>query len=57
MTYFCYEVTKVIVVTVEADDESEAKASICEMLDDGEYGDSFYRAEPQFTLLDTEEES
>ena len=55
MTYYCYEVTKTIVTTIEAEDEDAAKVSITEMIEDGEYGDSFYRAEPQFTMLYVEE--
>lgn len=54
MKAFTYEVTKVIVVTVEAKNIAEATAQIACDIDDGEYAYSFDRAEPKFNLLNSE---
>ena len=52
MKAICVEITKVICVTVEAEDYQAACTEISEQFTDGEYGQSWDRAEPQFKLLD-----
>ncbi len=52
MKAICVEITKVIAVTVEAENYDAAVEYLEEQSDDGEYGASWDRAEPQYRLLD-----
>jgi len=55
MKSFTVEVTKIIVVTVEADDFETAVILIEKGIAAGEHSYSFDKAEPQFLLLDEAE--
>ncbi|WP_158081224.1 hypothetical protein [Rhodoferax fermentans] len=52
MKAFYVEVTKIIVITIEAEDYDSAIKEIEKQETDGEHGYSWVRAEPQFKLLD-----
>lgn len=55
MKAICIEVTKVIVLTVEAESYDEAIKVVEQIEADGEYGASWNDAEPQYKLLDEAE--
>jgi hypothetical protein len=57
MKAICVEITKVIVITVEAENYDGAISQIAEQESDGECGQSWDRAEPQYKLLDESEVS
>ena len=52
MKAICVEVTKVIVITVEAENYTDAIEQIGKMDSDGECGSSWDDAEPEYDLLD-----
>ena len=52
MKVYTVEATKVIAVTVEAEDYLEAFEKVKEELSSGEYDASWQRAEPKLKLLD-----
>lgn len=55
MASFCIEITKTLVVSVEAESFEEACENIKSEFEDGEYAKSWEIAEPQFYIVDVSE--
>lgn len=55
MSYYTFEVTKRIAVTVESESEEMARDCVLNDIADGEYSYSFDKAGAELKLLDKEE--